>query len=72
MKEGVREVESWTTSDPGKTGDTMVATRPKVRRANVDITHASPSLTVGHSTLKGFDSQKDEVEGFSNEANEGE
>ena len=50
----------------------MVATRPEVEKGNVATMHASPSLTVGHSTLVGFDSRKDEVGGFSNDANEGE
>ena len=52
VKEGVREVECWTTSDLGKTGDTMVVTRPKVGHsdANVVIMYARLILMGGHST----------------------
>ena len=51
VKEGVREVECWTTSDLGKTGDTVVETRPKVGHSeeNVATMHASSILTEGHS-----------------------
>ena len=52
VKEGVREVECWTTSDLGEKGDIMVVARPEVGQsdANVAIIHASLILMGGHST----------------------
>ena len=52
VKEGVREVECWTTSDLGKTGDTVVVTLPKVGQGDAffSIMHASLILMGGYST----------------------
>ena len=51
VKEGVREVEGRITSDLGKTGDTMVETRPEVGHSeeNGVTMHTSSILPESHS-----------------------